>query len=218
MLGLLGFILYLLLLMVVSIKSAQYSIINVLISFSALVFSVMTAFKHEIFPFNLNLLADEIILAPPTLQSHNSLAIIFPLVFINNGNGSAVVEQLFIKIKEKNSIKIYTPIVEIDFRKFLTGSRKLHAESLIGSFMQFPMGGKESIQKYILFSQEENSAIYPFNNWTKGSYTFEIYVKNTSQKNPVLYVKFKHFISEKCLNEYEQGNCISLSSSHEIII
>ncbi len=145
------------------------------------------------------------ILAPPTAQSHDSAALIFPLVFLNDGNGSGVIESLSIKIEGNNSIKLYAPIAEIDFGKYIIEKRKLHTESMIGTFGPFPLHGKESIQKHILFSQEENSEKYPLNKWQVDSYKFRIFIKHSHQKKPIEYVHFKRFISKKVLDEYKAG-------------
>jgi len=132
--------------------------ISAVIALAALLVSLISAFKDEIFPFQLSVLADEVIFAPPTAPSHDSPALIlamfalsveflkvsvfsigyqyskillkvihincskdlFPLVFMNDGNGSGVVEALSIKIEGNNSTKVYTPIAEIDFGKYMT--------------------------------------------------------------------------------------------------
>lgn len=192
--------------------------ISAVIALAALLVSLVSAFKDEIFPFQLSVLTDEVIFAPPTLPSHDSAALIFPLVFMNEGNGSGVVEALSIKIEGNNSTKIYTPIAEIDFGKYITGKRKLHAESMLGSFGSFPLHSKESIQKHILFSQEGKSEKYPFNTWDEGDYTFKIYIKHSQQANPVECAKFKRFISKDILEKYNAGSGASLGGSRELNI
>jgi hypothetical protein len=190
--------------------------ISAVTALAALLVALISAFKDEIFPFHLSVLTDEVILAPSTAPSHDSLALMFPLVFMNNGNGSGVMEALSIKIKGNNSTKLYTPIVEIDFGIYITAKRKLHAESIIGSFGSFPLHGKESIKKHILFSQEENSEKYPFNTWNEGNYTVTIYVKHSHQAKPVECATFKRFISKKMLDEYKTGTGASLGGSREL--
>ena len=192
--------------------------ISAVIALAALLVSLISAFKDEIFPFQLSVLADEVIFAPPTAPSHDSPALIFPLVFMNDGNGSGVVEALSIKIEGNNSTKVYTPIAEIDFGKYITGKRKLHAESMLGSFGSFPLHGKESIQKHILFSQEKKSKKYPFNTWGEGNYTFKIYVKDSHQAKPIECATFERFISKKLLEEYKTGTGASLGGSRELDI
>jgi hypothetical protein len=190
--------------------------ISAVIALAALLVSLISAFKDEIFPFQLNVLCDEVILAPPTAPSHDSAALIFPFVFINNGNGGGVVEALSIKIEGNGTTKIYTPIVEIDFGLYITGKRKLHAESMLGSFSSFTLRGKESKQKHFVFSQEESSKKYPFNSWSEGKYKFKVFVKLSHQDKPIQSVCFERMITREVLDGYKLGSGTSLGGCREL--
>jgi hypothetical protein len=184
----------------------------------ALIVSIVSAFKNQIFPFQLETLTDSIILAAPSAPSHNSLALIIPITFLNKGHGSGVIEGLTIKIECCNRIKIYTPSAEIDYKKFIQSKRRLDAENILNTSISFPLSGESSVQKYILFIQEENSQKYPFSYWEENNYTFNFYIKHSHKDFPILYSSFDKFISAQKLDDYKIGNCIVIGPNQELDI
>jgi len=185
----------------------QYKyIIPFIISIVALVISLIGTFKNELFPFNFRLITGEVIFAVPTNPPYHSLQIVLALSFVNEGYGHGVVEWPALKIKTKNTVKLYTPIAEIDYEKFLQGKRKLHAENLKGAFGPFTLGAREVVKKYILFSQEQNNSKYPFNEWSEGDHKFEIWVKTSNEEKAKLVNTFKQKIDKKLLESYFSGS------------
>jgi hypothetical protein len=67
--------------------AALFQDIVVHMSLLALTLSILSAFKEDIFPFRPIVPLKEIIMAPPSGPSHNSIAPILPLKFINKGHG-----------------------------------------------------------------------------------------------------------------------------------
>lgn len=192
--------------------------ITVLIALVALIISILSGFKDTIFPFRLKVITDEIILAKPTAPSHDSFALVIPLTFINEGNGSGVIEGISIKVEGQNSTKIYTPIAEIDFGKFIVGKKALHAENIIGTYNSFPISGKSSAKKHILFTQEEKSKKYPFSSWEPDDYEFRIFIKTSRHKNPKEYISMDYKIMQETIDQYQKGSSISLSKNKELNI
>lgn len=201
-----------------SAGNIDFDWINTSISLIALIVAILSAFKKEIFPFDLEVLANEVILAPSSGPSHDSLALLFPIVFINRGSGTGVIEGISIKVTDNGNSKLYMPIAEIDYIKYLTGKRMLHAESMLGSFAPFTINGEESIKKYILFSQEDRSEDYPFSKWQEGEFTFEIYVKHSNCKAPIKIANMTYVITDLMLLNYFNGSgaCLSPSSTLKI--
>ncbi len=190
--------------------------LTALISLSALAVSVVSAFKEDIFPFRPRVLLDELVLAVPTGSSHDSLSLLLPLIFVNEGYGAGVIEGLTLKVKCKKQTKIYTPLVEIDYSKYLTGKRALHAENVLGTFNMFPLESRKSLRKFILFTQEENSKRYPFNKWEAGDYEFRIFIKHTAFSVPMEAANLKYSITEELLSAYKAGQSTSLLPSREL--
>lgn len=157
---------------------SQY--IAVIISLLALIVSIVSAFKEDIFSFKPMVLFDEIIMAPPTGPSHDSVALLLPLTFINKGHGAGVVNMLALLVESEDGVKLYTPLQLVDFEKYITGRRKLHADNIKGSFNAFALGSRATSKMCILFSQEENSKKYPFSSWTSGNYKFLLFLNHAN--------------------------------------
>lgn len=194
---------------------SQY--LAVLISMLALIVSIVSAFKEDIFPFQPMVLFDEIIMAPTSGPSHNSIALVLPLTFINMGNGAGVVHMLALRVESEKGTQLYTPLQEIDFGKYLSGKRKLHGENILGSFNAFALGSKETSKKYLLFSQEESSTKYPFLPWSPGNYKFYLLLNqsNGGRSQQVAYLGPLQITSEM-LSGYAAGSGCSLCPSRSI--
>lgn len=204
-------------LVLVDASLSQY--VAVLISLLALVVSIVSAFKEDIFPFQPSVLLDEIVMAPTSGPSHNSVAIVLPLTFINRGNGAGVINMLALRVESKGQVKLYTPLAQVDFQRYLSGKRKLHGENIIGSFNAFALSGKAMAKSYILFSQEEKSPIYPFSSWEPGDYTFRLFI-NQSNGGCAQEVSCigPMQITKEMLTSYSNGNGCSLCPSREISV
>jgi|APCry1669189534_1035231.scaffolds.fasta_scaffold59894_1 hypothetical protein len=198
-------------------SSSQY--ISVFISLLALLVSIISSFKEDIFPFKPEVLCNEIIITPPNAPSHDSLALILPLTFINKGNGAGAINMLALRVEMKGKVKLYTPLQVIDYQKFISGKRKLHAENIISSFNSFALGSRSTEKFYILFSQEENSSEYPFNSWTEGSYTFRLFFNQINNGESSELIKIGPLeINDDMLHGYKQGIGFSLQVNRKISI
>lgn len=193
---------------------SQY--LTAFISLAALTVSVVSAFKEDLFPFHPAALFEEIVLAATTAPSHDSPAILMPITFMNKGHGSGVIEGLTLKVELGESAKIYTPVVEVDLQKFMSGKHALHGENVLGAFNLFPIGARESMKKHIVFSQEETSKRYPFSSWTPGKYVFRLFAKHTGSRSPVDMGNIEMVISDKMLSEYKTGTSTSLAPTREL--
>ncbi len=195
---------------------SQY--LSAAISLAALLVSVVSAFKEDVFPFRPVAAVDEIILAPTTLPSHDSLALVVPITFVNTGYGAGLIEGLTIKVQGATGVKVYAPLAEVDFQKYISGKRALHADNIIGTFNVFRLGARESVKKYVLFSQQENSTRYPFNAWTPGSHEFVLYAKHSASAHPTVLASINYEISANVLSSYKSGVGASLCPDRELAV
>jgi hypothetical protein len=194
---------------------SQY--IAVLISLLALTVSIVSAFKEDIFSFQPIVLFDEIIMAPPSGPSHNSVALVLPLTFINKGHGAGVINMLALRVESDNRVKLYTPLQQVDFEKYISGKRKLHAENIKGSFNAFALGGKATLKIYLLFSQEESSEKYPFSSWTSGKYIFRLFLnRSNSEQGQEVASLGPMQVTDAMLSGYAAGTGSSLCPSRQI--
>jgi hypothetical protein len=197
---------------------SQY--LTALISLAALTVSIVSAFKEDVFPFKLRGLIDEVLLAPiQSLSSGptgDSPAIILPIIFLNSGYGSGIIEGLTLKIEGEKTIKIYIPITEVDYQKFMSGKRALHPDNIIESFNPFPMESRKTLKKHIVFIQKTDSSRYPFNVWKPGKFTFRLFIKHSGVKTPTEVKSVTNIISEATLINYTNGSGMSMMSEREL--
>lgn len=192
---------------------SQY--LTALIALAALTVSVVSAFKEDIFPFRLHVLLDEVVFAPHAGTSESPV-LILPIAFLNEGYGSGIIEGLSLKVEQGDSIKIYTPIVEVDYQKYVSGKRGLHSENILCTFHPFRLGGRESVKKYFAFTQEEKSKRYPFNLWAPGKHTFRLFGKHTGRKAASELGSVCYQITEEILGDYRNKVGASISANREL--
>ena len=176
----------------------------------ALSVSLVSAFKAELFDFGLRVVPGELTLAVPTSASHHSLAIIYTVSFINEGYGHGILEALALKIHGNDGVRLYTPVAEVDYQKFLQGKRRLHAENILGPFASFILRSREATKHHILLSQEENSEKYPFREWTGGKYRFELWAKTSADDRPRVIDSHDWTISQEMIDNYFLGQGATL--------
>jgi hypothetical protein len=196
--------------------AAPVDYLSALIALAALVVSLLAAFKDDIFPFRLKVLMDEVALAAPGPTGRLSPSVLLPLVFVNEGHGSAVIEGLTLKIESASGTKVYTPVAEIDYVKFITGKRLIHAENMLGAFNLFPVGSRATVKKNILFTQEHESKRYPFADWSPGNHVFRLYAKHTGSDAVVETCCSTLSITKELLANYQSGTSASLSPGREL--
>jgi hypothetical protein len=154
---------------------------------------------------DLSIVTGPLTLAPPTAPSHRSLAIICDLSFVNNGSHEGIVESIKLKIRGADGTRLYTPIAEVDYEKFIQGRRALHAENIRGPFAPFIVLQQNVVKHFFLFSQEEQNKEYPFKEWVPGKYTFELWISSSPMvtKNPVHTDEWD--ITQKLIDDYFSG-------------
>ncbi len=180
-------------------------VVPLIISAIALAVSLVSAFKNELFDFTLRAVPGELTLAVASSESHRSFAIIYGVSFINEGYGHGIIEAVALKIHGADGVRLYTPIFEVDYEKFLQGRRLLHADNIRGRFAPFVLGSREASKHFIVLSQEEKNDKYPFKEWRAGKYRFEFWVKTSadSRANPVDAHEWE--ITQEMIDRYFSG-------------
>jgi hypothetical protein len=196
---------------------SQY--IAVFISLLALVVSIVSAFKEDIFPFQPHVLLDEIIMALPTEPPHTNVTLVLPITFINKGNGAGVIHMLALLVETEGNKKLYSPTVQIDIQKYISQRRMIHAENIVGTFGAFALSGKASAQKHIMFLQETQSEAYPLSPWIPGTYTFTLFInRSNGGKAEEVSCVGPMTITQGMLTSYSQGSGQSLSPNRLISV
>lgn len=164
-----------------------------------------------------DILIDSVGLPAISAPSHKSLAIMLPIVFVNDGLRTAIIEWIALKVISHDLVKFYTPIAIVDYQKLIQGKRYLHAENIIGHFTEFALLTKSSKEICIAFSQEETNEKYPFSEWKPGTYKFKIYIKYREGVTAKMQKEIEMEISQKMINDYWSGMTI-LNSIRKIEI
>jgi hypothetical protein len=204
------------LLAVTNAVMSQY--LTAFISLSALVVSVVSAFKDDIFPFKPRVLFGEVVLTTHPGLPEDSPTVLLPLVFINEGHGSGIIEGLTLEIESGKTVKVYTPVLKVDYQKFFSGKRTLHDENLLGAFNVFPLGSRETLKKSIAFTQEEKSTRYPFSTWSPGPHVFRLYLKHSGRTLRIEVGAITKEINSEMLADYKAGVSISLTPTRELCV
>lgn len=200
----------------VDASMSQY--LTALIAVAALCISVVSAFKEDIFPFRPHAVIGELVFAPPTNPPYENIAVLIPIAFVNNGYGSGVIEGLTLKIEPATGAKAYTPVAEVDYQKFISGKRVLHAENMLGAFNSFRLGSRDSLKKNVLFTQELNSPRYPYQDWSPGKHVFSLFIMHSGMNKPVKVGSVEYEISNHLLTSYRNGAGASLSPGRELVV
>jgi hypothetical protein len=188
--------------------------IPIAISIIALSVSLISSFKAELFPSNIELIGGDVLLVElDPLSKQPVIPFAFSLGFLNRGYGEDIVEWVAVRAmnRDDGTVRLLTPLLEIDFQKFLQGRRVLRPEYMLGPFAPFAMQSKSSVTKTILFDQELNNAKYKVTNWTPGNYQFQIFVKLASAPSSKPALTVEHRLTEQILNNYFSGTGSHLS-------
>ena len=178
------------------------------LAIGSLAVSIIAAFRSELFGFAPAVVGGETLLAQ-TQPPSTTFNLVLPLHFLNRGYGDGVVEWVAVRLWLHGAAEpiLLTPVCEIDMMKLIQGKRHLHAENVKGSFAAFPLEGKKSVSKAILFKDEvQPGTAAPVVN--PGRVRFEIYVKGNNAKKAKLALTIVQGYSQEMLASYATGTSI----------
>jgi hypothetical protein len=125
--------------------------------------------------------------------------------------------MLALRVESENGVKLYTPLQKVDFEKYITGKRKLHAENVKGAFNAFALGSRATSKMHLLFSQVENSAKYPFTSWASGNYIFRLFLNCSSGEQGKEVASLGPMqVTDVMLSAYFEGTGSSFCPSRQI--
>jgi hypothetical protein len=179
------------------------------LSLLALIVSVLSSFKNELFPFRLSVYSNGLHLvttaALPT-RSGTSIGVLLPVTFINQGYAEGVVEYVALVIRtRKGGFKWdFLPVAEIDMKAFVQQNKGPNATNTLGFLVGFVLESKRALEKNILFAQKMQPDSSPLV-WQPDEYTFEIYVKTLGERKPRRLFAFRQEIRENTLRLLATG-------------
>ena len=86
-------------------------------------------------------------------------------------------------------------------QRFIQAKRKLDDENAVEPFTAFPLDGKRSLAKFVLFDVAERGRTEPLR-LRPGKWAFELFVKSTADRSPRLERSFEHVVERKHTEQF----------------
>jgi hypothetical protein len=169
---------------------------------AALCIAILCAVRLQLLEFAPEVLAGDVIVPRPS-RIGREVKLLLPLQFTNAGAADGVVEWVALRLTIDGDIErsvLLSPVAEIDMQRFIQAKRRLD-DTAVEPFVGFPLGGKRSVAKFVLFDIAQKSRSLPLS-LRPGRYGFELFVKSTAQRGPKLERTFEHLIEQKHVEEF----------------
>jgi hypothetical protein len=164
------------------------------VSIFAIVGSIVSLFREELFPFRLRVFAGDIIFL--NNPSNPIVDLVLILTFINLGYVDGVIEYVALKVtNSKEQKKLYIACNEIDNRSVFNLVRQPQLQisnTVLFPFSAFPLQSRQSIKKHLAFAWSSTSE---FTNWEVEHYKFEVYLKLSHWNKLKKVSEFTHDMS-----------------------
>jgi hypothetical protein len=173
------------------------------VSILALAVAVLALLRTRALEFAPEVLAGDVIL-PRASRVAGDVKLLLPLQFTNAGHADGIIEWVALRLTidghASRSI-LLSPVAEVDMQRFLQAKRRLDPENTIEPFTGFPLEGKRSVAKFVLFDVAERGRAEPLR-LRPGRYAFELFVKSSGTRQPKLERTFEHAIEQKQIEEF----------------
>jgi hypothetical protein len=148
------------------------------ISILAVIFTAVTAFKNELFPFRLSVFTDSLHLVTGKLMSDpnvTTVQVLLPVTFFNQGYSEGIIEtiKLIVKAEQRGTTSIFLPAMEVDMVAFIQQRQGINSSNMLGAFVGFVLEPKRAIQKFILFTPKVDNETPAFV-WQADTYTLDL--------------------------------------------
>jgi hypothetical protein len=169
---------------------------------AALGIAVLCAMRLRAMEFAPEVIAGDVIV-PRSRNVGRDIKLLLPLQFVNSGTADGVVEWVALRLTVDGDINrsvLLSPVAEVDMQRFIQAKRKLD-DTAIEPFTAFPLEGRRSRAKFVLFDLAEKARSAPLS-LRPGRYTFELFVKSTANRSPKLERVFEHAVEPKHAEEF----------------
>jgi hypothetical protein len=169
---------------------------------AALCIAILCAVRLQLLEFAPEVLGGDVIVPRPS-RIGREVKLLLPLQFTNSGAADGVVEWVALRLTLDGDIArsvLLSPVAEVDMQRFIQAKRRLD-DTAVEPFIGFPLGGKRSVAKFVLFDVAEKARALPLS-LRPGRYGFELFVKSTAQRGPRLERTFEHVIEQKHVEEF----------------
>jgi len=184
------------------------------ISILAVIFTAVSAFKNELFPFRLSIFTDSLHLVTGKLMSDprvTTLQVLLPITFFNQGYSEGIIEtiKLIVKAEQRGTVNDFLPAMEVDMVAFVQQRKGINSSNMLGAFVGFVLEPKRAVQKFILFTPKVDNETSAFV-WQADNYTLERYIQTHGEKRPRKYFVLKQKIDNNTLFLLSSGKVQNL--------
>jgi len=176
------------------------------VAISALLFSVLSLFKEQLFPFQLKVVGRDVKLSK-IIDIHKEIryTLIVPIRFINTGFRTGVIDDfILIATDEKGLKRRLFSYCDIDASNVYQGKKRINQNIINTGSFPFSLTPGESVVRYPIFEQEDSSGV-PIAQWIPGKYAFTIKVKTLNSSKLKEYSTFELDIRKKALEDLDKG-------------
>ncbi|HLS87931.1 MAG TPA: hypothetical protein VK043_16625 [Burkholderiales bacterium] len=182
------------------------------LSVLALLLAVIAILKLRAFQFRPDVLAGDVIL--PRQSSSRGMRLLLPLQFSNAGNADGIVEWLAVRLTPDGDLQrsvLLSPVGEVDMQRFIQARRRLTDDNTLEPFTAFPLEGRRSLAKFVLFDVAERPRAAPLR-LEPARYAFELFIKASNSRHPKLERTFEHVVEQKHLDDFNDDLAVYLIS------
>jgi hypothetical protein len=173
------------------------------LAIAAVCIAVFGVYKAGLLEFTPEVLAGDVIVPRPS-RAGGDVKLLLPLQFTNSGSADGVVEWVALRLTIDGDIQrsvLLSPVAEVDMQRFIQAKRRLDDQNCIEPFTAFPLEGKRSLAKFVLFDLAEKQRAEPLR-LRSGRWSFEVFVKSTANRSPKLERCFEHAVEKKHIDEF----------------
>jgi hypothetical protein len=173
------------------------------LAIAAVCIAIFGVYKAGLLEFTPEVLAGDVIVPRPS-RAGGDVKLLLPLQFSNSGSADGIVEWVALRLTIDGDIQrsvLLSPVAEVDMQRFIQAKRRLDNENCIEPFTAFPLEGKRSLAKFVLFDLAEKQRSEPLR-LRSGRWSFEVFVKSTANRSPKLERCFEHAVEKKHVDEF----------------
>lgn len=173
------------------------------LAIAAVGMAIYGALKAGLLEFSPEVLAGDVIVPRPS-RAGGDVKLLLPLQFTNAGTSDGVVEWVALRLTIDGDITrsvLLSPVAEVDMQRFIQAKRKLDDENAVEPFTAFPLEGRRSLAKFVLFDLAEKGRAEPLR-LRPGRWGFEVFVKSTANRSPKLERSFEHVVERKHTEQF----------------
>jgi hypothetical protein len=185
--------------------------LSLALALAALALSVLALARTRALEFAPEVLAGDVIL-PRASRLAGEVRLLLPLQFSNGGHADGIIEWVALRLTVDGDTRhsiLLTPVAEVDMQRFIQAKRTLGAENTIEPFSAFPLEGKRSLAKFVLFDVAERSRAAPLE-LRPGRYGFELFMKSTATRHPRLERTFEHSLESRQIEDFRNDATVYL--------